>query len=218
MKHTLSALVLSLGLLAPTWASAQELGAKGDAIFSVDRLMGIVGTHRLIEVEGPPGEIESDWTSISFGWRAAPELSPFDAPRFAFDYLIIDHLSLGGSLGYSSIAPDGDDSPLGSNSDYSQFLLAFRAGYLHSFGDVVAIWPRGGLTYHSWSFDEGSSVSGLALTLECPFTFSPTRHFAFHVGPTFDIDMFGEVDPQVGPDQDWRYRAIGLNAGILGWL
>ncbi|HKY40645.1 MAG TPA: hypothetical protein VJN18_32140 [Polyangiaceae bacterium] len=216
MKRTLSALVLSLGLSVPALASAQELGSKGDAIFSVDRLMGIVGTHRVIET--PVGDVETDWTSISFGWRATPEASPFDVPRFAFDYLIIDHLSIGGSLGYNSISFDGDDSLFGQDADFSQFLLAARAGYLHSFGDVVAIWPRGGLTYHSAGFDEGSSVSGLALTLECPFTFSPTRHFAFHVGPSVDFDMFGEIDPQTGPDQDWRYRAIGLNAGILGWF
>jgi hypothetical protein len=218
MKRTLSALVLSLGLLVPTLASAQELGSKGDAIFSVDRLMGIVGTHRLIEYPAPVGDVETDWTSISFGWRGSPELSPFDFPRFAFDYLVIDHLSIGGSLGYNSISRDGDDNLLGPDSDFSQFLFAARAGYLYSFGQVVAIWPRGGLTYHSAGFDEGSSVSGLALTLECPFTFSPTRHFAFHVGPSIDFDMFGEIDPQTGPDQDLRYRAIGLNAGILGWL
>jgi hypothetical protein len=218
MKRTLSALVFSLGLLVPALATAQELGAKGDAIFSVDRLMGITGTHRVIEVPEPVGDVETDWTSISFGWRGTPELSPFDVPRFAFDYLIIDKVSIGGSLGYNSISRDGEDSIFGQDSDFSQFLFAARAGYLHSFGDVVAIWPRGGLTYHSWSYDEGSSASGLALTLECNFTFSPTRHFAFHLGPSFDIDMFGEIDPQTGPDQDFRYRSIGLNAGILGWL
>jgi hypothetical protein len=216
MKRTLSALGLSLGLLVPALASAQELGSKGDAIFSADRLMGIVGTHRLLET--PVDDVETDWTSISFGWRASPELSPFDFPRFAFDYLVIDHLSVGGSLGYNSISRDGDNSFLGADSDYSQFLFAARAGYLYSFGQVVAIWPRGGLTYHSAEFDDGIAVSGMALTLECNFTFSPTRHFAFHLGPSFDIDMFGEADPPTGPDQDLRYRSIGLNAGILGWL
>jgi len=219
MKHTLSALVVSLGLLVPALASAQELGSKGDAIFSAERMMGIVGTHRVDEFPAPVGDVETDWTSISFGWRGSPELSPFDVPRFAFDYLVIDHLSIGGSLGYNSISPDGDDNSFGSDRDSSQFLFAARVGYLHSFGDVVAIWPRGGLTYHSASVDDFLSTSGLALTLECPFTFSPTRHFAFHIGPTVDVDMFGEVDPDgPGTDRDFRYRAIGLNAGLLGWF
>ena len=214
MKHTLSALVLSLGLLVPALASAQELGSKGDAIFSVDRLMGITGAHRITELPGPPGDVEEDTTNISFGWRGPLHPSPFEVPRFAFDYLVIDHLSIGGSLGYASIAHDDP------NYDESFFLLHARVGYLYSFGKVVAIWPRGGVTYHSYKLDDDgeSGDSGFALTIECPFTFSPTQHFAFHVGPSFDFDMFGEYDPEVGPDIDRRYRSVGLNAGILGWF
>jgi hypothetical protein len=212
MKRTLSALVLSLGLLVPALASAQELGSKGDAVFSADRLMGVTGSHRV--TEEPPGDNEDDWTNINFGWRGPLHPSPFEVPRFAFDYLAIEHLSIGGSLGYASIATDDP------NIDESFFLLHARVGYLYSFGRVVAIWPRGGITYHSYNLDAGQedSESGFALTLECPFTFSPTQHFAFHVGPTFDIDMFGEHDPPVGPDEDRRYRSIGLNAGLLGWF
>jgi len=45
MKLTLALLVVSLGLLAPALASAQELGTKGDAIFSVDRLDGQSPAH-----------------------------------------------------------------------------------------------------------------------------------------------------------------------------
>lgn len=209
MRNAFSALVLTAGLSAPALADAQELGSKGDAIFSVERLMGITGTHR--STEGPP-DVDLDWTSLSFGWRAAPDTSPFDVARFAFDYLVIDHLSIGGSLGYASVALDEP------SIDASAFLLAPRVGYLYSLGRVVALWPRGGLTYHSYSVDEGPSESGLALTLECPFTFAPTRHFAFHVGPTFDIDLFGELDPVVGPDVDRKYRVFGLNAGLLGWF
>jgi hypothetical protein len=219
MKHTLTALVLSLGLTAPALASAQEIGAKGDAIFSVDRLMGITGTHRVVEYPAPVGDVEADWTNISFGWRDSPEFSPFDVPRFSFDYLILDHLSVGGSLGYNSISYDGEDGLLGSvETDISQFLLAARVGYLYSFGRVVAIWPRGGITYHSVDYDDVFELSGLALTLECNFTFTLTRHFAVHLGPSFDIDMFGEIDPQNAADRDMRYRTIGRNAGILGWF
>jgi hypothetical protein len=214
MKHTLSALVFSVGLLVPALASAQEIGAKGDAVFSVDRLMGINGVRSV--TEEPTGDEVTEATTISFGWRGSSEISPFEVPRFAFDYLVIEHLSIGGSLGYASLAVDEPD-----NADFTFFEVAPRVGYLYSFGQVVAIWPRGGVTYHSASTDLGDnedSESGFALTLECPFTFSPTRHFAFHIGPTFDIDMFGEHDPQVGPDEDRRYRSFGLNAGILGWF
>jgi hypothetical protein len=208
MKYKLSVSFLALGLSFPALAAAQELGRKGDAVFSADRLMGVTGTH----VELGPLEEENDWTSLSFGWRASPETSPYDVPRFSFDYLVIDHLTIGGSLGYASIDPErGDDS--------SAVLLAARIGYLYSFGRVVGIWPRGGFAYHSLS-SEPRDESGFGLSLECPFTFSPASHFAFTVGPTFDIDMFGEVDPgpAPAPDYDQKYRAVGVNAGLLGWF
>jgi len=209
MKHALSALVSSLGLLLPALASAQELGAKGDVVFSVDRLMGVTGTH--ITGERGPLEYKDDFTSISFGWRASPDLSPFDVPRFAFDYLFIDHLSIGGSLGYASV--DGDQSP-----DYSTFLISPRVGYAYAFGKVVGIWPRAGFTYHSTSIDDGFDEKGFALSLECPFTFSPATHFAFHIGPSFDVDMFGSRDPSPIDKGDRTYRAFGINAGLLGWF
>jgi len=210
MKHALSALVLSLGLLLPALASAQELGTKGDAVFSVDRVMGITGTH--VAGERIPNRMQyhDDWTSISFGWRAAPDLSPFDTARFAFDYLVIEHLSIGGSLGYASL--DANDA-----NDFSMFVIAPRVGYAYAFGRVVGIWPRAGFTYHTADFNNDFDEKGFALTLECPFTFSPAPHFAFHVGPTFDVDMFGSRNTPIDKG-DRTYREFGLNVGLLGWL
>ena len=210
MKQALSAVVLSLGLLLPALAHAQELGSKGDAVFSADRLMGVSGTHVRREIGPGPNVYDNDWTSISFGWRGNPDLSPFDVPRFSFDYVIFEHFSIGGSLGYVSLAPD-------DGNDVSAFLVAARVGYAYAFGRVVGIWPRGGFTYHTFNVDDNYDDNGFALTLECPFTFSPATHFAFHVGPTFDIDMFGERDTPVA-DGDVRFRTFGLNAGILGWF
>jgi len=211
MKKALPALVLSLGLLLPALASAQELGAKGDAVFSVDRLMGITTTH--VAGERLPTHMlyHDDWTSISFGWRSSPDISPFDMPRFAFDYLVINHLSIGGSLGYVSLDAN-------TANDVSMFEISPRVGYLYSFGRVVAIWPRGGFTYYSTTNNDVFDEKGFALTLECPFTFSPASHFAFHVGPTFDVDMFGSRDPSGTDKGDRTYRTFGLNIGLLGWI
>jgi hypothetical protein len=208
MKHALSALVVSFGLSLSTLASAQEFGRKGSLVLSVDRLMGVTGTH--VAGNRGPLEYDDDFTSLSFGWRATPAGSPFDVPRFAFDYLIVDHLSIGGSLGYASVDAD-------QPNDSSTFIVAPRLGYAYAFGRVVGIWPRGGFTYHSTNVDNGFDEKGFALTAECPFTFSPASHFALHIGPSFDVDMFGERDNQ--PDKgDHKYRAFGVNAGLLGWF
>lgn len=211
MKHTLSALALSLGLSFPALASAQEISSKANMIFSVDRLVGFSSSHYWRE--NPPGDdIKSDWTNFGFGWRGTPQVAPFDIPRFAFDYLIIDHLSVGGSLGYASVSLDDPDVSV------ALFEIAPRVGYIYSFGRVVSIWPRGGFTYHSAGADPGDSENGFALTLECPFTFSPIEHVAFHVGPTFDIDMFGTHDPEMGDNNDQGYRSFGIAGGMLVWL
>lgn len=209
MKQALSALVLSFGLLVPTLASAQELGTKGDMVFSVDRLMGISGTH--IEGELGPVDYDDDITSLSLSWRASPDYSPFDTARLAFDYLVIDHLSIGGSLGYASYDYD-------QQNDGSTFIISPRVGYVYAFGKVVGIWPRGGFTYHSTSVDTLFDEKGFALSLECPFTFSPAEHFAFHIGPSFDVDMFGSRDPSPINKGDRTYRSVALNGGILGWF
>jgi hypothetical protein len=60
MKFALSSVALSFALLVPAFAQAQELGNKGDVVFSADRLMGIVGTKRSIETN--LGDINNDWT------------------------------------------------------------------------------------------------------------------------------------------------------------
>jgi len=208
MKQALTALVTTLGLLFPALAGAQELGSKGEGVLSVDRLMGISGNH--ITGELGPNTYRNDRTSFSFGWRTSPDNSPFDIPRLAFDYMVINHLSIGGAVGY--VSHDGD------GNDQSSFLIAPRIGYAYAFGRVVGIWPRGGFTYHSTSVDNGYDEKGLALTVECPFTFSPAQHFAIHVGPTFDVDMFGDRDPSPVSKGDRLYRTFGLNAGLLGWF
>lgn len=205
MKYVVSALGLSLGLTMTSLAGAQELGQKGDVVFSADRLMGVTGTKRDQELFPV-----RDWTSISFGWRGSVN-APFDVPRLSFDYLPIDHLSIGGSLGYVSI--DGDN-----DGDYEAFLFSPRVGYAYAFGRVVGIWPRGGFTYHTHS-PGAVTEKGFALSLEVPFTFAPTNHFAFSVGPTFDIDLFGSFKPgDLGDKRDLTYRTFGLNAGLLGWF
>jgi len=208
MKKALTALALCLGLSSPALASAQELGEKGEGVLSADRLMGISANR--ISGEQGNNHYSNDWTSISFGWRTSPDLSPFDVPRLAFDYMVIEHLSIGGALGY--VSHDGDAA------DSSSFIVAPRIGYAYAFGRVVGIWPRGGFTYHTTSFDNGFDEKGFALTLECPFTFSPAPHFAISIGPTFDVDLFGDRDRAPINKGDRIYRTFGLNVGLLGWF
>jgi hypothetical protein len=205
-------------------AVAQEFGAKGDLAFGAERLFGIQGTHTYRErpVADQP-DIENDYTTISFGWRPAnPEFSPFDAPRLAFDVFIIDHLSLGGALGYSSVSAEGTNGApgpqFGDDATYSSFIFAPRVGYAFMFSQVVGLWPRGGFAYHSRSLEDDHSEYGLSFGVDAMLVIAPVRHFGFLIGPSFDIDFAGERDPDNGPDVDRRFRSFGLQAGLFGWL
>jgi hypothetical protein len=87
------------------------------------------------------------------------------------------------------------------------------------FNEVIGIWPRGGLNYHSFNVDDGWDESGFGLNLECMFPITPIEHFGFLVGPTIDFDITGDRDYDgPGPDYDRTYRTFGLQAGVFGWL
>jgi hypothetical protein len=214
-------LVVSALNLVSQSASAQAFGAKGDAAFSADRMFAIHGTHTFQEnpIPDQPDQ-EIDYTGITFLWRGTSAAGPFDVPRLAFDYFVIDRLSVGGTIGYASLKGE-DANNNNANGSQSSLLFAPRVGYAFMFSEVVGIWPRGAITYHSASTEFGdaeSSESGLALTIEVPLVLSPTPHLGFTVGPTFDMDLFGTLDPPTGNDLDRTYRTFGLQIGMFGWL
>ena len=68
------------------------------------------------------------------------------------------------------------------------------------FVDAAGIWGRGGITYHYYSVDGVLSEDGLALTLEAMFVISPVEHLGILIGPTFDIDLVGGRDYEIGPE------------------
>jgi hypothetical protein len=212
--------------------AAQEFGKKGDAVFSAERLFGFQSTHVHEDDAGPMGDdLDNDWTYFGIGWRGnyISDFSPYDVPRFGFDYLVIDGLSIGGSLGFATIDGDTDNGffGLGDDPNGTSFLINPRVGYVYMFSKVIGIWPRGGIVFHSFSVegdnDEKVSENGFGLNLECMFPIVPGEHWGFLVGPTFDIDFTGEREyefpgPPADFDNDRTYRTIGLQAGIFGWL
>jgi hypothetical protein len=203
-------------------AMAQAFGSAGDVVFAGERLFGIQGTHVFQENQVPAEpDYENDYTTINFGWRGplSPDLfSPFDPPRLGFDVFVIDRLSVGGSLGWASGSVDNEDTPVVDTGGYNAFIFSPRVGYCYMFSEVIGIWPRGGVAYHSSSVDDVYSDSGFSLGIEAMFPIVPVRHFGFLIGPTFDIDLTGTRDPEVGSDVDRTYRSFGLQVGLFGWI
>ncbi len=205
-------------LSAPcAFAQLETFGEKGTVAFSADRLMGFYKSA--ISIEDPngndlcdgPGSRDCDVTGIGFGMAAGadPDFGfPFNYPRFAFDYFVIDSLSIGGSLGYASQDPG-----------YEAFLFNPRVGYFIGLGSVVGFWPRGGFTYHSVDPDGGNNnYHGFAFTLEAMFAVAPVEHFAFMFGPTIDVDFAGNRECGANDCDKWRQRSFGIQVGLMGWL
>jgi len=208
----LSFATVSLG--AVSRAEAQELGTKGDAIIGAERIFGIRGEHFEIDQPDPVDDTEIDATTISLGF--AQPLVPYNLPRVTFDYMIIDKLSIGGTLAFSS--RDADVEGPADPETQTDFQLGPRAGYLHMFGKVVGIWPRGGLVYHSQSLEDVYDTWTLGINLECMFPIVIVQHFGVIAGFAFDQALTGNLDPDDGPDRDITYRSIGLQVGVFGWL
>ncbi len=195
-------------------ASAQKLGENLDVAFSADRLFGI--TFSKVTTERP-GDLDShvDTTRFSFGWGGRSVVSPYEIPRAAIDVFVANRLSLGGSIGFANVSVDSNDNR--GNPDYSTFLLAPRVGYVWGLSNTFSFWLRGGLSYHS-AHDTDGNETGLGLTFEPTFVFTPVDHFGIVFGPTLDLDVTGDVDS--GPNRVARRNTTFglLQVGILGWL
>jgi hypothetical protein len=214
----LSGFMLALGLsLGSGSAFAQTFGTQGDAAFGGERLFGLTFSKVTTEPDGQP-ESEEDTTIFGFAWSGDGDLpTPHVVPRLAFDYFVIDGLSLGGTIAYASYSVEDEDN---NEQDASTFLFSPRVGYAFMFNDTIGIWPRGGIYYRSFNVDDFGDGNGFGLNLEAMLVITPTPHFGFQVGPAFDFDFTGQVDLDApnAPDIDQRMRTFGIHAGVFGWL
>jgi hypothetical protein len=206
-----AAAAICLGL-SPS-AEAQVLGTQGDAVFGAERLFGVRGERVYEDLPNPANDYEANHTVISFG--LADTAVPYNIPRLTFDYLAANKFSVGGALGFSTA--DTRIDGVGSVTS-NRFVLAPRAGFLHMFGRVGGIWPRGGLTYHRTTVEDVYVESGLGLNLECQFPFVFTPGFGMLVGLAFDQSLTANRDPENGVDYPVSYRSIGLQIGLFGWI
>ncbi|HMJ12179.1 MAG TPA: hypothetical protein VK524_12230 [Polyangiaceae bacterium] len=218
MRKIASGMLGAALVFSASGAFAQAFGAKGTPAISADRLFGFSITNETLEFPAPVGEREADTTVFGFGWQGGARPSPYEVPRLAFDYFLVDSLSLGGSIGYASISTEFE--PGDGEAEGSAFVIAPRVGYVWNFNNWAAFWIRGGFTYHSFSYgdDDDAEENAFALTIEPTFVLSPTAHWGFVLGPTLDIAFTGEREVG-GADPDLSYTSIGiLRAGLIAWF
>jgi hypothetical protein len=249
--------------LVPSWAailllartaSAQEGAAtgmhqSGGFILSAERMFGLsfwsVHTERDPQ-PGVPGATGSDSTisgtnvSLLFGSNYTSDvgaLLPYTTPRLAFDFLPIESLTIGGSIGFLSSSGEVE-SANGATRDtatITAFALTPRVGYALMLTDGIYFWPRLGVTYFSLSSktnpppptppnpptpERTDTTNGFAINIEPAFVFSLVNHFGISVIPVADIPLAGSnsEDPPDPPDSTIKIRNLGATVGLLGYF
>lgn len=236
MNKTLAFSTVATLMAASFSAFAGGSMPQGTFTIGAERLMGIV--HADLKNDPYPGQPGpgGDWGVTMFTFlgngvmgdpgaiSAADSRSTFAIPRVGLDYFIIDGLSLGGSLTILSTSVHDARDPRNDGSA-TDFLLAPRVGYAYMFGDVVGIWPRGGITYTHGSVDPdqggGDSNHYFALEIDVPLIIAPVKNFGITVGPLFDITLGGSQTDRLPPPERTRNASLtmfGLTAGLVGIL
>jgi hypothetical protein len=236
MKKLTSCMFGAIVLCSASSAWAQErFGKAGQFAIAGERLFGFAHHSFTTTRDVPGGEVETTQSGTTINLLGQglgfPTLqSVLQTPRVGFDYFIIDGLSLGGSLMFSTTSAeqeveDADGDQRESEVTYNSFAIAPRIGYALMFNDTIGIWPRGGPTFIGGSIEDDdedeTSISMFALSVEAPLVITPVPHAAFLVGPSLDFAFSGTqtVDPsepnQDEVESDIKATEIGIQAGIL---
>jgi hypothetical protein len=225
------ALLLGSLLLTPAAARAATPGVEhGRMMISAERLFGLSFSHTSVDTGN--GSVDTDVTH--FGLAVAPNTpndNIYTTPRLAFDYAIIDGLTLGGALGVavtdlSTSVTNNDNTTERSGPTLTTFLVAPRLGYVLSVSHLVGIWLRGGFTYFRAATDVSDNTTrtlwGFGLNIEPTLLLSPWEHVAFTLGLLVDLPLAGKLSTEVTAGNvtnttsvDASVRNIALAAGLL---
>ncbi len=217
--------VLALMGFAGTAGAAERFNQSGSFAVGAERLFGVSWDKQSADFNG--GSVSVSETSVSvLGKQVSSD--PFAGPRIAFDYFVTDGISVGGSVGYSSISTSGElnssaagASLSGADNTLRGWIVSPRVGYGYAFNDNVGIWPRLGFTY------VGMSISGngntdlkqhyFALSAEVPIVFTPVPHTMLTIAPTVDWGFSGS-EGNSSNSVDSTAIALGLHAGLGVWF
>ena len=94
--------------------------------------------------------------------------------RPALDYFVIDHLSLGGAIGFEVDAPQRGQTT-------TVFTIAPDVGFAVGISDTWSFWLIGSVPF---SFPNPGNTR-VAVDIFAAFLIHPADHFFFGIGPTF---------------------------------
>jgi hypothetical protein len=229
----------------------QNLGSPGQFALSAERMMGVSAETMKLEVSeyGYSSDVTLKQTHVAF-LGIAPSAA-FDeslppsfalSPRLGFDFFPTKGLSLGlaAGVGFASgeiEASYGGYSATEDTPKVTSVAVNPRIGYAAAFNDIVAIWPRAGVTFmNSVTKSEDSyypygtveyktTVNATAVTIEALLALSPVNHFAILIGPFADIGVAGKYKYEESgggytaeSEADLTITSFGLTVGITGFM
>lgn len=216
---------LAIGLCAVTWTStaAAQPTVKGLTL-GVERVFGFVAASSTTETDNLT--VRDSVSGISLGSAAlsSSSIQPFyTIPRVGLDYLLDSGLSFGGAFGIGSMGAETERETgavtVTTRADATTFLFAPRVGYLIGLNEQFGIWPRGGFTYVTNSFevgDDDASIAFGALTIEAPLVFTPTKAYGFVATPALDLGVAGSQEANGDEfDGDMSLTEFGLTLGLF---
>lgn len=191
--------------------SERSFGSAGEFALVAERLVGISKTGRRIKQTGT--DPTESVTRVHLLLNQNGDVVGYSAPRVAFDLFVMDGLSLGGALGYSSDADEADPEDAGTGW-HRQFLLSPRLGYAYMFSDLLGVWPRAGITYQD--IRTGSAkVALLAASVDANLVLVPTANAVVTLGPTLDLGLIGKINPDGLPKKtDIAVDEFGFSVGF----
>lgn len=235
---------MALGLLLVAGAAQAEDKFGTGIILGADRLWGI-GMYSITETTKTSGQPDVETkesatpVNLFFGGQ---QPSVYHMPRLAFDYGLGNGLTVGGSLGFSTMTPKSKQTKPEESSEQegaktSAWFIAPRVGYALELAEGIYIWPRAGITYYSGksttkvdagtsSYDVESTRSGFGLNIEGMLLWSPVPHFGLTIGPVIDYTLSGSTDRKITPtppvaddsERSFKEMNIGLASGVVGWF
>lgn len=238
-----SALLVSASS-ASAGGDANGFGEKHQLIVSADRLLPVIGyTHASVSSTDNGQEVTSSHSganvSLLFGSSLAVPASnlvdPHTLPRVAFDFTVIDHLTLGAALAFgvgfagkqSQEAVAGGVKTTTKTDDPSSWVIGFapRVGYVVPIGNHLAFWPRGGLGVYHAALHQDRTVANadvetsvgdthLSLDLDPQLVIVPYPHLFCTVGPIANIPLAGSRATETKTTAGGATRSVSVDNDI----
>jgi hypothetical protein len=214
--------------VAEPWSAA-----RSKLIVSAESLTVAAYHHETqsTEQDGVTTEVVQSGFSLNL-LKGGEFILPFATTRLGLDGVLPHGLTLGASLGYSSIGGEVEATQTGQGldeteqadlPDVSLLVLVPRAGYLFAPNQYFAVWLRGGFGYARMNVDDPDNPSDLTremfnLVIDPMLISSPMEHVGILLGPQLNVGLTGSVSGQSFgeqiPETTLTHSSYGICLGL----